>query len=126
MPATAGGIASDDDVYRRLQDRLGLEPVECPSPRARQAGCEVLSRPLGQCLDPGAPIRIGDEDEIPWLGESDGRGPVSGREDAFKNLGRDGVGEKTPADIAALLDDPVHGGALVGWERVLTQQAVCR
>ena len=48
------------------------------------------------------------------------------REDAFEHLGRDRVGEKTPPDIAALVDDPVHGGALVRRERVLRQQGVCR
>src|SRR5215469_5594095 len=113
MPPASGRIAGHDDVHRCLEYRLGLEPVERAGARGRQRCGEVVPRPFGQCLDPGPAVRVGDDDEVPWLREPDGRRPVGGSEHALEHVGWDWIRNEVTAYVSALFDHPVDGGALL-------------
>jgi len=63
---------------------------------------------------------IPDEDEIPRLHKSDGRGMMRRQKNAAENIVRDGCRQELVPDVAPLKHSPVHGAALSVGERVLT------
>src|SRR3954447_23180486 len=78
------------------------------------AGVEAvgLAQPLalGQPADLHARGDLADDDQPPRLHQPDRRRPVRGAEDPLQRVGRDLVGAEA-ADVAALADHPVDGGA---------------
>jgi hypothetical protein len=109
VPATAGGVAGDGDVQRRVEDRLDLDVAERGGPRRRQRRGVGLPGRGDVGVHPLPDGAVAQHEEVPRLGEPDRRCRVRGLQHAVQRGVLDGhVREEPGPHVAPRVHDVVE------------------